>query len=211
MHSSAALLSEIGLPQIGWPETRLGKHAAIVIAAAAWLACAPAASAQTAARDGAPSPLIDEMRAGVLAHSINANNAEAGADLNLELLFRRPGGRYDHPLLDFALRPRIHVGASVNTAGDTSQVYAGLSWDVQLMPKLSLELTFGGAVHDGPTEASPDSYGCSVNFRESASLGYALDERWTVYGTISHMSNADLCDHNTGLTSAGVRLGYKLK
>jgi hypothetical protein len=115
-------------------------------------------------------------------------------------------------LLDFALRPRVHVGASVNTQGDTNQLYTGLSWDVQLMPRLSLELTFGGALHDGPTgRGLDDSYGCPLNFRESASLGYALDERWTVYGTISHMSNADLCDNNTGLTSAGVRLGYKLK
>jgi hypothetical protein len=187
------------------------KHAAIVLAAAAWLGWAPMASAQTAA-GGPPSPLVDEVRAGVMAHSINANNGEGGADLNLELLFRRPGGRYDNPLLDFALRPRDHVGASVNTQGDTSQLYAGLSWDAQLMPRLSLELTFGGALHDGPTGGGlDDSYGCSLNFRESASLGYALDERWTVYGTISHMSNADLCDNNTGLTSAGVRLGYKLK
>ncbi len=192
-------------------ETWLARGAAIGLAAAVWLGWVPAASAQTPMRDGAPFPLIDEVRFGALAHSIDASNGEGGADLNLELLFRRPGGRYDNPLLDFALRPRAHIGASVNTAGDTSQIYAGLSWDVQLAPKLSLELTFGGALHDGPTEAGPDSYGCSVNFRESASLGYALDERWTVYGTISHMSNADLCDRNTGLTSAGLRLGYKLK
>jgi lipid A 3-O-deacylase len=191
--------------------TWLARAAAIGLTAAAWPGCMPAALAQTPMRDGAPSPLIDEVRFGALAHNADASNGEDGADLNLELLFRRPGGRYDSPLLDFALRPRIHVGASVNTAGDTSQIYAGLSWDVQLLPKLSLELTFGGALHDGPTEAGPDSYGCSVNFRESASLGYALDERWTVYGTISHMSNADLCDRNTGLTSAGLRLGYKLK
>ena len=186
-------------------------HAFIALAAAAWLGCAPTASAQSAPGSGAPSPLVDEVRAGVLAHSIEGSNSEQGVDLNLEVLFRRPGGRYDNPVLDFALRPRVHVGASVNTAGDTSQLYAGLSWDVQLAPKLSLELTFGGAVHDGPTGEAQDSYGCSVNFRESASLGYALDERWTIYGTIAHMSNADLCDHNTGITSAGVRLGYKLK
>jgi lipid A 3-O-deacylase len=192
-------------------ESGLVRRVAIGLAVGAWLGAA-AASAQTPVRDGPPFPLIDEVRFGVLAHTIDANNGEDGADLNLELLFRRLEGRYDNPLLDFALRPRIHIGASVNTAGDTNQVYAGLSWNVQLAPKLSLELTFGGALHDGETGAgAADSYGCSLNFRESASVGYALDERWTIYGTIAHMSNADLCDENTGLTSAGVRLGYKLK
>ncbi len=183
-------------------ETWPSKGAAIA-AAAAWLATAPIASAQ------AP-PLVDEVRLGVLAHSIDANNGEDGADLNLELLFRRPGGRYDNPLLDFALRPRPHLGVSANTVGSTNQVYAGFSWDMKLAPRLSLELTLGVALHDGPTDAAVDSYGCALNFRESASLGYALDERWTVYGTVAHMSNADLCDENTGLTSLGIRLGYKL-
>jgi hypothetical protein len=170
------------------------------------------ASAQAPPNGGAPSPLIDEVRLGALAHSIDGSNAEGGTDLNLELLFHRPSGSYGDPLLDLALRPRVHLGASVNTAGDTDMVYAGLTWDVQLAPRLTMELTFGAALHDGPTDGGlQDSYGCPVNFRESASLGYALDERWTLYGTISHMSNADLCDHNTGLTSAGLRLGYKLQ
>jgi lipid A 3-O-deacylase len=193
-------------------ETLLVRGAAIGLATAAWLGCTPQISAQSPMREGGPYHLLDEVRAGILTHSIDGNNGEEGADLNLEVLFRRLDGRYDDPLLDFALRPRVHVGASVNTAGDTSQIYAGLSWEVQLAPKLSLELTFGGALHDGETsDNAADSYGCSLNFRESASIGYALDERWTIYGTISHMSNANLCDENTGLTSVGVRLGYKLR
>jgi lipid A 3-O-deacylase len=193
-------------------EAGVVRHTAIGLAVAACLGGAPAASAQTYAGDHAAFSLIDEERFGILAHSIDRNNDEDGADVNLELLFRRLGGRYDNPWLDFALRPRVHLGASLNTAGDTNQFYAGLSWDVQIAPRFSLELTFGGALHDGPTGANEnDSYGCALNFRESASLGYALDERWTVYGTIAHMSNADLCDENTGLTSVGVRLGYKLR
>jgi hypothetical protein len=184
----------------------------LAVAAILWLASTAMASAQARPNGGAPAPLIDEVRLGALAHSIDDSNAEEGTDLNVELLFRRRAGSYGHPLLDLALRPRVHLGASVNTAGDTSQIYAGLTWDAQLAPRLTLELTFGAALHDGPTDGGlQDSYGCAVNFRESASLGYALDERWTLYGTISHMSNADLCDHNTGLTSAGLRLGYKLQ
>jgi hypothetical protein len=185
---------------------------AILAAAAAWLAAEPVAAAQSPPSDRLSSPLIDEMRFGLMAHSVEPSNAEGGVDVNLEVLFGRPALRYDNAFLDAALRPRFHLGTSINTEGDTSQLYAGLTWDVKLAQKLSLELTFGGALHDGPTGSGhDDSYGCSVNFRESVSLGYALDERWTVYGTVAHMSNANLCDHNSGLTSVGVRLGYKLK
>jgi hypothetical protein len=174
------------------------------VALAVLAAGAPAALAQSLS--------LDEVRLGLLAHSIEASNTEDGPDLNFEVLFRRPAISYQNHLLDLALRPRFHLGASLNTAGDTSQLYAGFTWDVKLAPKLSLEVSLGGAVHDGPTDGEhADSYGCTLNFRESLSVGYALDERWTIYGTISHMSNAGLCDTNSGLSSAGVRLGYKLK
>jgi lipid A 3-O-deacylase len=198
--------------------TRLVREAAIVLGAAVWLASAPMAAAQSPQYDRSPRyerwpfTLLDEVRFGVLAHNIEPSNAEDGVDLNFEVLFARPTASYGNPWLDVVLRPRIHLGTSLNTAGDTNQLYAGLTWDGKLTQRLSLELSFGGALHDGPTDnVGADSYGCSLNFRESASLGYALDDRWTVYGTIAHMSNADLCDRNTGLTSVGVRLGYKLK
>jgi len=195
--------------------TRHAGAAAIALAAGAWLASATVAAAQSrqpAPYDRWPFTLVDEIRFGVLAHNVEPSNAEDGVDLNLEVLFARPAASYGNPVLDVILRPRIHLGTSLNTAGDTNQLYAGLTWDAKLTQKLSLELSFGGSLHDGPTGAvGADSYGCSLNFRESASLGYALDERWTLYGTVAHMSNANLCDRNTGLTSVGVRLGYKLK
>lgn len=173
--------------------------ACVAIAAGIWLANAPGAFAQT-------SP-FDEVRFGAFVHSVEPGNPEDGADLNLELLFRRPAVAYENAFLDWALRPRPHIGASVNVVGDTNQLYAGFTWELKLAPALFLEVTLGGALHDGGDE----TYGCSVNFRESLSLGYALSESWTVYGTVSHMSNAGLCDNNTGLTSVGLRLGYKLK
>jgi lipid A 3-O-deacylase len=184
---------------------------AVVVIAAVALGGTPAAWAQGPAFD-APAPLIDEVRFGLLAHNIDPANDEDGVDLNLEMLFRRSTISYNNALLDVVLRPRIHLGTSINTAGETSQLYTGLTWDVKLAQRLSLEVTFGGALHNGPTgDGGGDSYGCAVNFRESASLGYALDDRWTLYGTVAHMSNADLCDRNTGITSVGVRVGYKLR
>lgn len=179
----------------------------LAIAAAAVIAVA----ASIITSDAKAQSLLDEVRLGILAHSIESGHSEGGVDINVEVLFRRPSISYRDAFADFFFRPRVHAGASINTIGDTSQVYVGLTWDLKITQRLSLEASFGGAWHDGPTNgAAPDLYGCSVNFRESFSVGYALDASWTIYGMISHMSNANLCNHNSGLTSAGVRIGYRL-
>jgi len=76
-----------------------------------------------------------------------------------------------------------------------------------------IEGTFGGAYHDGPLSwHAPDyrsSYGCRLNFHESGSLGFGLDENWRMMATVEHMSNGGLCEPNAGLTTYGVRLGCK--
>lgn len=175
------------------------------------LCCISVTSAYAQSADIWTRSILDEVRLGVLAHDIEPNPNESGVDFNIELLFKRPAATYSSFLANILLRPRFHVGASINLDGDTNQVYAGLTWDIPLAPKLSLEVSFGGALHDGPTDgAEAHSYGCAFNFRESISLGYELTNRWRVYGTVTHISNADLCDFNSGLTSAGVRFGYKL-
>lgn len=184
--------------------SRLGAATLGVVAAVGVSAVVQPAKAQT--------PLLDEIRLGVMAHSIEPGHSEDGADVNLELLFRRPAITFGNSVADFVFTPRVHVGTSINTIGDTSQVYAGFTWDLKITERLSFEATFGGAWHDGPLSGgAADLYGCRLSFRESASLGYALNESWTIYATIAHMSNADLCSHNSGITSAGVRLGYKFR
>jgi lipid A 3-O-deacylase len=180
--------------------------AAIAILA---LCCAPL-SAYAQPADIWTRSILDEVRLGVLAHDIEPNGNQGGVDFNIELLFKRPTTVYRTSLENVLLRPRFHLGSSLNFGSDTNQVYAGLTWDVPLAPKLSLEVSFGGVLHDGPTGSEPNSLGCALNFRESLSIGYQLSDRWRVYGTVTHISNADLCDQNSGLTSAGVRFGYTL-
>lgn len=182
--------------------------AAVVVLA---LCCTPLASAYAQSTNIWTRSILDEVRLGVLAHDIEPDPNEGGVDFNIELLFKRPAAKYRSSLADILLRPRFHVGASINLDGDTNQLYAGLTWDIPLAPKWLLEVSFGGALHDGPTDASGAfSYGCPLSFRESLSLGYQVSDRWRVYGTVTHMSNAGLCDFNSGLTSAGVRFGYTL-
>lgn len=152
---------------------------------------------------------LSEIRGGVLAHNPAARES-GSVDVSLELLTVKPFTSAD-PLVNIFL-PRLHLGTSINTRGDTSQVYAGFTWNYDITEKLFFEASFGGALHNGKTgEFVPRdraSLGCSPLFRESASLGYRFDRNWSIMATIEHVSNAKLCNDNQGLTSYGVRVGY---
>jgi lipid A 3-O-deacylase len=160
------------------------------------------------------SPLIrlDEIRLGSSYHSIEGWPNEHGVDETVEALFGAPVPTTPVSLTEFFLHPRVHFGGSLNTFGDTSQIYAGLTWDYFLNDWLFIEGTFGGALHDGPLhESHRASYGCRANFRESAGVGVRLGGRWRLLAEIDHMSQAQLCDdHNSGLTNVGLKLGYVL-
>lgn len=155
---------------------------------------------------------ITEARLGLFAANLEQSEGEqAEVRINGEVLFENIPGNYTDPFWDVFLRPRPHIGFSLTpNENGTDQVYAGVTWEVRLTEWAFVEASFGGAVHDGPTAGNdPDSYGCTVNFRESASLGFELSERTRLLFTVDHMSNAGLCDQNQGQTNAGVRLGYR--
>jgi cob(I)alamin adenosyltransferase len=152
---------------------------------------------------------VDEVRAGAFKQAIDNAHGEGTGAMNLEVLGGRFAGGYENSILDFFLTPRPHVGTTI-AFGKTDEFYFGVTWDARLIGNSFLEASFGGAAHDGPLhELEISSYGCQVNFRESASLGLALTPDWRLMGTLDHMSNAGLCGNNRGLTNAGVRLGIK--
>jgi lipid A 3-O-deacylase len=173
--------------------------------------CLPALAGAAAAQARGPEPLfpVDEVRIGLYDHNVEPHGSEAGVDVKGELLLGRLPGGYGSPILETILRPRPHVGGNLNFHGHTSFAYAGLTWDYRLSPSFFLEASFGAAVHDGPLdERGKASFGCRANFHEQAGLGYAIDRNWRVVLSWEHMSNADLCDRNRGLTNAGLRIGY---
>ncbi len=156
-----------------------------------------------------PFYAIDETRIGAFKQAVDDAPGEGGAALNLEVLLGRVPGHYENRVLDFFLTPRPHIGTTL-AFGKTSEFYWGATWDFKLTDRFFVEASFGGAAHDGPlNERHTASYGCTVNFRESGSLGMALSEDWRLLVTVDHMSNAGICDTNRGLTNVGVRLGYK--
>lgn len=151
---------------------------------------------------------IDEIRLGLSVHdvSILGHGKEDGLDGIAEMLFRSPDW------LDVLWAPRPHVGVAVNSAGDTSQVYAGLSWTMEPFENIVFEFSLGGAVHNGTLSSSDPGekqLGSRALFRESLSLGYRIDERNMVMVTFDHESNARLAEHNAGLNNLGIRWGYR--
>jgi lipid A 3-O-deacylase len=162
------------------------------------------------------TPLNQEIRLGVMRHDTKADlkfRYEKGYDVNLEYLFASPC----NDIWDFILSPRPHVGASINTSGDTSQIYAGLTWHVDFLSCLFTEFSFGGATHNGKTKRGPRKdarckhevrLGSRVLFRESLSLGVQFATHHSLSIMWDHVSNAGLANPNKGLTSYGIRYGY---
>ena len=183
--------------------------AASLLGAAALIAAAPATD---------QIKIIDEVKIGALAHDVGflGHHVESGADVNLEVLFTSP------QFLEVIGAPRPHIGADINTDGNTTDGYFGLTWGITLIQSLLqpgdgifLNGSLGGAVHDSsPLTGAvqpPDHklLGSRILFRESAELGYSINPRVDVSAFLDHISNANLAPRNAGITSAGARLGFK--
>ncbi len=153
--------------------------------------------------------IISELRLGIAAHSLSGEES-GSVNFNGEILF----GKFfqaDNPVVD-VLIPRLHIGGSLNTAGHTSFIYTGLTWDYTITEALFIEASFGGAIHnndkDKVASSNHDLLGCSPLFRESAAIGYRFSNRWLLMAMVEHMSNAGLCRGNRGQTNAGMKIGY---
>jgi lipid A 3-O-deacylase len=169
-------------------------------------------------------PIIDEVRAGVLAHDVRfTDHYEPGPDISAELLLSSPfpqdWGNSLPDWLGWVTRPRPHVGGDLNTAGATSQAYVGLTWTVPLSQHvlsdsdaLTLDLDFGPSFNNGhvsKTSHDREALGFNVLFRLAAELGWHFTSRLGAYLLFEHVSNGGLATYNDGLNEVGLRLGYR--
>ncbi|MBX3489413.1 MAG: acyloxyacyl hydrolase [Parvibaculum sp.] len=151
---------------------------------------------------------ISEVRLGVMDHDssmFHDSHETSDPDINAEIRFVSPD------FLAWAFAPRPLIGGTVNTGNGTSFGYAGLGWTFDLTDAFFIDLTFGGAVHDGSTKgrtATSKDYGCRAQFHESGSIGYRFDKSNALMLTVEHMSNGGLCKRNEGLTNTGIRYAY---
>ena len=161
-----------------------------------------------AAIASAEGSIVSEVRGGVYAHDVDfwSFHRESGTDINGEVLFVSPDW------LEAIWAPRPHLGATVNTAGNTSIAYGGLTWEYDLPADFFIDANLGGAVHNGKLntdDKNRKSLGSPVLFRLGAALGYNLTEKVNVSIQFEHVSNAYLANPNEGMDNVGLRLGYR--
>ena len=170
---------------------------------------AMAGSMETALADQA---VFDELRFGASASIQGGSSHENGVFPEVTVFFDPLGFDQATGWKQELARPRVNIGASIGTFGEATQIYGGLSWQVNFSAKMFAEAGFGGVWHNGTLrdEADGPDLGCHVLFHEYAGVGYRFDKHWNVVAQVAHSSHANLCDGpNSGMTRAGVQVGYK--
>ena len=150
-----------------------------------------------------------EIKFGVLHHDTNGLwsgfRRERGVDFNLEAIFT-PHVKF----IGGTIRPAF--GGSVNTAGDTSKLYAGLRWQYEHTSGMFFSMGLGGAIHDGKLNLERydrKALGSRALFHMPIEIGYRLGARSSLSVYFDHISNASLADPNEGMDTLGGRFGYR--
>lgn len=174
-------------------------------AAAAVVQAVPAAGTPRSTDGGYGQGILSEARIGASLHDIGAfsGSDEGGIDVDLELLFGSPA------LLSYIGAPRPHIGGKINTSGDTSLGYFGLTWDWLAQGWFIVEAALGGAVHTGDlNEDTEKDLGCRVLFRGAVGVGAQFAERHRVLVAFDSTNNLGICSDFQSLDGLGIRYGF---
>ena len=146
------------------------------------------------------------VRFGVSAQDFTS--PEPGVNVRGEVIFPQPAFLKDKSL-PALLMPAPLAGLSANLGHGTSFLYAGALWTFPVAGPLFVEASVSVAGNNGFSEPRQGraALGCRAGFREEAGLGWHIDEAWSAILTIEHYSNANLCNHNRGLTNVGLMIG----
>jgi hypothetical protein len=158
---------------------------------------------------GSPTNSETQVRFGTFYHGYEGRESGTG-DIALDVLL--PAFNLGNSGLanTFSLHPQL--GADINLQGKTSAAFAGLAGVVDLPGSLMIEGDLGGSVNNGKATSPDDTgraeLGCTALFREALGIGFHLSSKTTLMAVAEHMSNANLCTPNNGITNFGLRLGY---
>lgn len=180
---------------------------------AAMLIVLMAAAGAARAADAGRTPWIEGVVLGVLLHDRGptSDEHERGVDPNIELRLRRPHWSAWRAIGS----PSLHVGLTPNFRGDTSALYGGIGYDLDMGRRLFAAGALGLAVHDGPLHAadavrceedSDCGFGSRVLWRFALELGVRISDDRAVTLFYDHMSHyGTLADENEGVDHTGIR------
>lgn len=156
---------------------------------------------------------VEAVRVGIFAQACCGigTSKEDGAAFSGEVAFSSP------KFLSVLRSPRPVIGFVVATDSDaTSQIYAGLEWQLDLPAGFFVSTTLGGAVHNGETNFDPvadfdrvdetNFLGCRGQFRVAGDIGRRIVPGVNASFHWAHISNAGLCSVNEGLDHIGLRV-----
>lgn len=152
-----------------------------------------------------------EVRVGFMKNDIGSGlkqKHERSPNLNLEYLVNS----WSTGLGYYIFSPRPHLGLSINTRGGTHHLYAGLTWRMDL-GNFFIEPSFGGEIHSAHLQTSSvhkKALGSRFLFREAIAIGYQITAEHSLSLILDHVSNAGIAKPNCGITTFGIRYGYRL-
>lgn len=177
---------------------------------ALWTLAATPADGTEPTSDHSRPGWLHEIYVGLLAHDVDGlwsgDRREEGVDFNAEIVLNRPG----FSLPAGSVRPNF--GLSVNDHGDTSKLYGGLLWQLEMTSDIFLNLGVGAAVHNGEKETGKKdkkALGSRILFRIPIELGYTLNKHHRLSIAFDHVSNGYLTHPNEGLDTLGLRYSYR--
>lgn len=187
---------------------RVASVGALMVLLAAFLAMPVDAQTTPVSATPRPLPWLESVHFGALKHDVRfAGGVERGADINLEASLAAP---ITSPptwpwLLRSLLTPYPTLGANLNSAGQTSQIYFGWTsrFDVPLAIRpgtsaiaprsVFFRLGMGGAVNNGRLRTSDPgrkNLGAHLLFHVSGDVGLRVARHAVVSIYYDHSSNA---------------------
>jgi lipid A 3-O-deacylase len=158
----------------------------------------------------------DEVRFGTSQHFENQSHYEPGLFFTGTIFFDPLDQKTASGWVDFLLRPRIYAGGTGSFIGSTSQAFLGLDWKIYPVERVFIDIGFGPTIHNGRltddgSGSTLPKLGSRILLHHYYSVGFDIDDHWSLMGTYDHSSHANLCNNcdNQGVTHLGVSLGYR--
>lgn len=170
--------------------------------------------------DPEPMPFgVTDIRIGILAHrahpewiplDVTRFDFSRIEDVSFEVLFASP----QMDVFTWIGSPKFNLGGTLNLNNRVSFVRGALTWQAPVFDSpVFVEGSLGLGIHNGPLTRWGNGWtmpqGCRWTIYSSAGVGVNMTDN--VYAMLSyeHISNANLCAPNPGISNVGVKMGMR--